>query len=1055
MRLVIRRAGEAKGLLLAAGAAALVAVAMVTGLMVYSGNALEAGKRSAWDAAGVDERSLLITGSIPPGGFAERDAAVRDAFADGLGERPVTVAHARSGTGRQLIGDLGEFAPADEKPIFASMVTLGNLAEHADLVDGAWPQNGGRPIQVALPDAVAAGLGVTVGDRIPMMDRATEQRTEVTVAGIWRPRDLLDPYWRLVPELTADRGTATTIGPFVLDPADFDRTYSGSTSAAWLIEPDLRTATVTQMGDARRDADRITAELPEQARLGASGRVATRIGEFIDRLDRAELAGRSALLTPVLLIAVLSGYALLLIAVLLNEDRRMQTALLRARGAARRQIAGLAVREAALVVLPVAVLAPMLVSQALGYVDRNLAPTELGLDAWPSLLAWLVAGIAAGGCLLAMVGPALRRAGTYLEELTTRSRPTRWAVAQRASVDLALVGLAVLAWFQLRQYSSPLAGVGIDPLLTAAPTLGILAGGVIALRLLPPVTRFTERFVTDKQWTATVFGMWQAGRRPHAGPVLLLALAVGASTLAWSLITTWRGSLHDQADHQVGADLRVTEIERDGPADRAAELAMLPGVRTALPAWRDEVHVGELNLATTVVALDAATAAEVVRLNADLVDGTPAELFEQLAADRVTAPGSDLPAEARQLTGTLRTPAARAHERHQVRTEMLISGPNGQIYRMPISTTNDGAATRFTVDLPDIRPLRLAGFRVTTPDAGAESYGFELTDLQVVTADGAETPLDLGAEQWRLADQWSTGSPFRPSSPNSLSVTTNREQLGLGWFGQPLTFTLTRVHHTAPVPAAVTPEVLDELPVEVGKVTQIGLFGARLDVLIVGVVDAVPSAGNNPAMLLDLPSAATILLHEHGRSRPTPEWWLDTDPDRHDEAAEAVRHLTGLNVLDRHALAAEADGDPYWQGARTGLLAAALGTILFAVVGLLVDVWATARRRIGELAVLHTLGATPRLLARALIAEQAFLAGIGVTVGLVIGAGVGATMAPLVILTPAADRPVPAPAFELAGRPVAATAAGLLLVALVLSGFIAVTVRRRLAATQLRIGADR
>ena len=38
-------------------------------------------------------------------------------------------------------------------------------------------------------------------------------------------------------------------------------------------------------------------------------------------------------------------------------------------------------------------------------------------------------------------------------------RPKRTTVVQRAGVDLALVAFAVLAWWQLRQYSSPLAGV--------------------------------------------------------------------------------------------------------------------------------------------------------------------------------------------------------------------------------------------------------------------------------------------------------------------------------------------------------------------------------------------------------------------------------------------------------------------------------------------------------------------------------------------------------------------------------------------------------------------
>lgn len=118
------------------------------------------------------------------------------------------------------------------------------------------------------------------------------------------------------------------------------------------------------------------------------------------------------------------------------------------------------------------------------------------------------------------------------------------------------------------------------------------------------------------------------------------------------------------------------------------------------------------------------------------------------------------------------------------------------------------------------------------------------------------------------------------------------------------------------------------------------------------------------------------------------------------------------------------------------------------------DVWATARRRIGELTVLHTLGATPRLLARALLAEQAFLAGIGVAVGLLVGAGVSATMAPLVVLTRAADRPVPEAAFALPWLPVVGTALGLLLAALAFSTAIATGIRQRLAAAQLRFGGD-
>jgi ABC-type antimicrobial peptide transport system permease subunit len=106
------------------------------------------------------------------------------------------------------------------------------------------------------------------------------------------------------------------------------------------------------------------------------------------------------------------------------------------------------------------------------------------------------------------------------------------------------------------------------------------------------------------------------------------------------------------------------------------------------------------------------------------------------------------------------------------------------------------------------------------------------------------------------------------------------------------------------------------------------------------------------------------------------------------------------------------------------------------------------------LAVLHTLGASPRLLGRSLVAEQTFLAGVGVLVGLVVGIGVAATMAPLVILTPAAGRPVPEPLLTVEWSPVGTTAAGLLLLTLVLSATVALAARQRLIAAQLRIGAD-
>ncbi|MGK5739136.1 FtsX-like permease family protein [Micromonospora sp. URMC 103] len=1064
MKLVWRRAGEARGLLAAAVVAALVAVALVTGLSDYNRRAVDAGQRALVAAAPAEERSLLVSGSGGTGvaEFTTRDRAVRDEFAGGLGGAPVTVAAARYGTGRELTGDLGTVTRRDGQPVFANLFTLGDLARHAELTAGAWPVPGARPTQVTLPEKVAATLGLTVGERVPLRDRRTDRADEVVLAGTWRPRDPAESYWRLAPGVGTGASAAsdTSYGPFALDPADFAATFPGLVSASWLAEPDLTAVEPSRLDPVRKAVAAVAADLPTAAGLGASAQTATRIDGLLDRIARADLVGRSALTTPLLLIVVLGGYALVLVAALLHEDRRAQTALLRARGAARRQLAGFAAREATLVVVPAGLLGPLVAGEAL----RHLRPAGATgfADAGNGTLLWAAAAAAAAGCLAAMVAPTLRGAGTYVADMAARSRPSRGAAVQRAGLDLALVALAVLAWFQLHRYASPLAGaggrLGVDPLLVAAPTLGVLAGAVVALRLLPPATRFAERFVDRRPWTATMFGMWQAGRRPHAGPVLLLALAVGGSTLAWSLVSTGERSQVEQADHTVGADLRLTERNGAAPPARAGQIAALPGVDHALPAWRDEVRVGREDLPVTVLSLDAAAAADTARFNDRLADDPVPALYRRMVEARGTPAGTELPAGTTAITGVVRTRVEEALRPIDVTVTLLVTSTAGHAWRLPMATGGaDGRAVPFTVELPDSGgvPLRLAGFEADGGPLEGLVYRLTVEDLRVVGADGAARPAGLSGSWAVVAPE---DYPTAPAKVNPTGISGDklaRMTSGSRYFtAPPSRFTVVPAAENAPVPALMTPRVREALSLKVGETVKLALSGASVPVRLVGEVDAVPATAGE-GVLLDLPAAVDWLVRASGTIRPTSEWWVDTTAAGHADAARAVTELAGVTVLDRRAAARTAAEDPYWRGARVGLLAAALGSVLLALVGLMVDVWATGRHRLTEFAVLHTLGATPRLLARALLAEQTFLAGIGVGVGLLLGAAVGATMAPLVILTPAAGRPVPEAAFALPWAPIGTTALGLLVAALGASAFMASGLRQRVAAAQLRIGGER
>lgn len=1074
-----RRAYSAKGLLTAAAAAALISTTLLVGLASYSGAVIEAGGRAAVAAAPPDERAVQVrlpsrtggsgwssTGAEVDKSFSERswadtDTKLRESFATRFAGSELTFGAAGYASGLRFTSDTADATPDSYGVVYARVMFLEELAEHARLTSGSWPVAGSNPQQVVVGEAAAQALGLQAGSEVTFANGITKKNQRVIVSGVFAANQAKDPYWLLVPEMAEGvEAGRSTYGPLVLPREDFFRDWAYLGNSGWVVTPDLSRAELPQL-IAARNAVQTLPEVTEELGYGDGGQAGTHLERLVDRIQQASLVGRSDLLTPLLLISILGGYALLLLAALLTEGRRAETALLRARGASRGQLAGLAARESLLIAGPAAVLAPLLVGPLLGLVERlpALSAVSLRLEAGITPTTIAVAAAAGLGCVLAMLLPALRGGGTYVADLAARSRPSRAAAAQRTGLDLALIGFAGLAWFQLQQYDSPLSGVagtlGIDPLLASAGPLGVLAGAVLALRLLPPLTRLLERRVDRRPWFAAQLGVWQAGRRPHAGPVLLLALSVAVSTLAWTLAATARQSQVDQADHTAGADLRLIETAWSVPASRVDQLAALPGVTTALPAWRTRMDTGEKATPTTVLSLDTAAAGGVLRLRSDLGDA-PTQLAAA-AAESHHQPGVELPEGTTALRGTLRVtdPDGEFLTRPRDATALVFNDEHGAIHQVPLAGGEDADRHAFEVALPHTPRLRLTGFAVDGPSMpGGVTIVWELTGLTAVGTGGAAAPLNLdgGGANWGLP----TGS--MEVQQHVEGNTARVELLSLGAYGEPprYAFNLRQVSDQLTVPALATPEALASLHTQVGATLAIPLWGSQnVSVHIVGQLTAMPGGVDPAALLVDMPSLATHFQQAGWRQPNITEWWVQTDPARHAEAAAAADPLPNLETVDRQALAVHAADDPFGVGARIALFIAALGAIALALVGVAVDVRATARRRVAELAVLNTLGATPRLLARALMIEQGFLAGLGVAVGLVVGLLVARTTGPLVILTPSASRPVPPALTTTDWLPVLGTAAALLALTLVMAGLVATTMRQRLAAAQLRIGADR
>ncbi|WP_045745567.1 ABC transporter permease [Actinoplanes rectilineatus] len=983
MALIIRRAVAAKGLLAAALAVMVIAVLLLAALTAYTRSSGAAGVRAAIAAAGPQDRSVLVRGA---GGSdpQARDRAVRDVFRSTFDD--VTVSGASYGSGWALSGPAGDAVPDDDGVVYADVVALENLAAHATLVSGRWPA---ADRQTALAEPVAATLGVTAGDTLRLADRRTGKVVAFTVSGVWRPAALTDPYWLLVPDVFAGRAAQTsTYGPIVVGADTFAKRFTAGASAGWLAEPDLDGAGLARVTRTSASASLIVEGLPESTGLGNSATVTTGLGELAGRLDRADLVRRSTMVTPILLIVVLGGYALSLVALLLGEARRAETALLRARGASRVQLGRLAAVEGLAMLLPAGLVAPPLAVFLLG-----LVPFPAGLTVEPRLDAsvWLTAGLAVAGGVLALTLPAVRKGRTYIAETSGRSR---LPMLRRAGLDLVVVVLAVLAWMQLRQYSSPVgAGLGIDPLLAAAPILGVLTGAVVAIRLLPPVARLAGARLGRGTTRAWLLGTWQAGRRAQAGPMVLLALAVAAATVSWCLTGTAERSIGDQAVQQVGADVRLVEAAGSAPAGRAAQIAALPGAGQVVPAWRESLTMSAGRDPAELIALDTAAAQGVVQARDDAFGRSPAALLGEVAAQRGTV-----------TTGTLAAGTIRSDR--PVHTTAVLTGGR----RIDLGVSDAGRPVRFDA-------------------GGAGLLGFV-----------AETSPDVEAS-WLITGQGRDWRALAQGSSTSIAALDK----GIRVRGR---VAVTREPGRTAVPLVVTPDVLTVLNAEVGEHTLLGLPGGTVQAIVVATVSRVPGTAGGSALLADRVALDARLFENFGVAYGNEEWWVSGEP-------RGMGELTGLQVLDQRDIAAAAGRDPFGAGARFALFGAALGAVLLAAAGIAADARATARRRAVELSVMHTLGAGPGLLARSLVVEQAFLAGLGALAGLGVGLLVAGAMAPLLVLTPAAARPVPEPVLAVGWLPTIGSAVLLVLIALGLSALSASAAARRLPASRLRLGADR
>ena len=543
---------------------------------------------------------------------------------------------------------------------------LAGVTAHTELAAGNWPGPGGpgQPIGVALPVTTASMLNLAVGDVLALRDSTTGARVRLRVTGLFRPRDPAAPYWRLSLLGTSGKlvqGTFVTYGPMLVNPAALGREGLVVGGASWLARIDTARIPPARITALQQRLTAAVSSLEGRQDLGGL-QVTTGLPQTLAALASSLVVSRSLLLIGSLELILLALAAVTLAARLLASQREEETALLSARGVARSQLARASLAEATLLAV-----AGAAAGAVLGIYAADLLLSASGLPAGAAggpagILrrsgggVWWLAAVITVLVIVIMTWPALRPAMPGAAR-GRRGRQAALAGAARAGLDVALIGLGALAFWELRRYSAVprLSGgsLGVDPVLAAAPAVALAGIALIPLRLLPAAARLLDRASARGRRLGGALASWQVSRRPQrqGGPVLLVVLAVATGTLALAQHQSWRQSQLDQAAFAAGADVRV-DLATPLPLGRAGTLAHAPGVLSAMP-------VTTFNTGFDVFALDAAAAADTVLLRPDLSALPLTALWNRITPGRAgqagraagPGPGQALPGPGLALPG--------------------------------------------------------------------------------------------------------------------------------------------------------------------------------------------------------------------------------------------------------------------------------------------------------------------------------------------------------------------------------------------------------------------
>jgi putative ABC transport system permease protein len=513
-----------------------------------------------------------------------------------------------------------------QAPPVLQVVYHDELGHYSQLVAGQYPDGAppGAQIAVAVTQKMASQFGLHPGSLMRMNVPGGSMLT-VGVSGVIRVRNPSSAYWATDPTLVAPTLIKPLQGPSYWQGAvlvgaggldTLERLYSPTDlPMQWQFPLRLGGLSANQAQPMQTRLTGITAHTPtltgSMSASAAALQFATpTVAQTLLTFLAAQNSVDSVLSLVFVGLTVIGAVVLLLAAQMVTARRAGEWAVLRARGASLRQIAGLALRDTALAVVPATLVG--------GGVAVALTPGETVPLAW-----WL----AAATVLTALAGPPVAAAirhkpvrqatvtyqtgalqPTGIANTGPRRSKMRRLVAEIALVTGAVGGLVLLRYEGLSRSGS------VNVFTSAAPVLVAVPAAILVLRLYPLALRCVQWLSARRAGVTGFLATARTSRAPASVlPVFALVLALTLAAFAGMVrdaVTRGEVAASWQANG-VDAVVNATSVTGGITPGDAAALARVPGVQHAAGA-AEQLWGVRGGGTVTVVAVDPASYAAVV-----------------------------------------------------------------------------------------------------------------------------------------------------------------------------------------------------------------------------------------------------------------------------------------------------------------------------------------------------------------------------------------------------------------------------------------------------------